>query len=87
MLTIADNRKYEINRKDKHSKDARYGWYSYVTKFALPVYENSGDIERYNVFRAILLVRHAENDKLYLYDVMKIKKDTSTHFQSEDFTQ
>ena len=87
MLTIADNREYEINRKDKHSKDARYGWYSYVTRFALPVYENNGDIERYNVFRAILLVRHAENNKLYLYDVMKIKKETSTHFQSEDFTQ
>ena len=38
------------------------------------VYEENGDIERYNVFRAIMLVRHAEDDKLYLYDIMKIKK-------------
>ena len=68
-------------------KGAKYGWYSYVTRFALPVYGVDGDIERYNIFRAILLVRHAEDKRLYLYDIMKIKKETSTHFQSEDLTQ
>ena len=68
-------------------KGAKYGWYSYVTRFALPVYGENGDIERYNVFRAVLLVRHAEDNRLYLYDIMKIKKETSTHFQSEDLTQ
>lgn len=68
-------------------KDAKYGWYSYVTRFALPVHGENGDIERYNIFRAILLVRHAEDKRLYLYDIMKIKKETSTHFQSEDLTQ
>ena len=62
-------------------------WYSYVTRFALPVYGENAHIERYNVFRAILLVRHAEDNRLYLYDIMKIKKETSTHFQSEDLTQ
>ena len=87
MLMIADEKEYETNRKDKHLKDAKYGWYSYVTRFALPVYGMNGDIERYNVFRAILLVRHAEDKRLYLYDIMKIKKETSTHFQSEDLTQ
>ena len=46
-------------------KGAKYGWYSYVTRFALPVYGENGDIERYNVFRAILLVRHAEDKRLY----------------------
>ena len=87
MLMIANEKEFEGNRKDKHSKDAKYGWYSYVTRFALPVYDENGDIERYNVFRAIVLVRHAEDDKLYLYDIMKIKKETSTLFQSEDLTQ
>lgn len=67
-------------------KGAKCKWYSYVTRFALPVYKGNNDIERYNVFRAIMLVRHAENNRLYLYDIMKIKK-TSTHFQSEDLTQ
>ena len=87
MLMIANEKEFENNRKDKHLKDAKYGWYSYVTRFALPVYDENGDIERYNVFRAIVLVRHAEDDKLYLYDIMKIKKETSTLFQSEDLTQ
>lgn len=53
----------------------------------MPVYGENNDIERYNVFQAIMLVRHAEDNKLYLYDIMKIKKETSTHFQSEDLTQ
>ena len=68
-------------------KGSKYGRYSYVTRFALPVYGENGDIERYNVFRAILLVRHAEDKRLYLYDIMKIKKETSNLFQSEDLTQ
>ena len=82
LLMIADEKEYEINRKEKHSQDAKYGWYSYVTRFALPVYEENENIERYNVFQAIILVRHAEDGKLYLYDIIKIKKETSTLFQS-----
>ncbi len=49
--------------------------------------DGNNEIERYNVFRAIMLVRHAEDNRLYLYDIMKIKKETSTLFQSVDFTQ
>ena len=29
LLKIATNEVYEDNRKEKHSKDAKYGWYSY----------------------------------------------------------
>lgn len=87
MLSIANEKEFENNRKDKHSKDAKYGWYSYVTRFALPIYDKNKKIERYNIFRAIMLIRHADNGKLYLYDIIKIKKEASTHFQSEDLTQ
>ena len=58
-----------------------------MTRFALPVYGENENIERYNVFQAIMLVRHAEDGKLYLYDIIKIKKETSTLFQSKDLTQ
>ena len=58
------------------------GWYSYVTRFGLPIYDENGKAERYNVFQAIILVRHAEDGKLYLYDIIKIKKETSNLFQS-----
>ena len=33
---------------------------------------------RYNVFHAELVIRHAEDKKMYLYDIMNIKKETST---------
>ena len=79
--------KSEDNRKEKHSKDAKYGWYSYDSRFALPVFGDDGEIERYNVFNVAMLVRHDEDGKYYLYDIMKIKKETSNLFQSNDFTQ
>jgi hypothetical protein len=34
-----------------------------------------------------MIVRHSYNGKLYLYDIMNIKKETSSLFQSEDLTQ
>ena len=63
MLTIAHDKEYEENRKEKHSVNAKYGWYSYVTRFALPIYDKYKKIERYNIFRAIMLIRHADNGK------------------------
>ena len=35
MIEIADNEDFDKNRKKKHNKDAKYGWYKYDTKFAL----------------------------------------------------
>ena len=46
LLKIATNEVYEDNRKEKHSKDAKYGWYSYDSRFALPVFGDDGEIER-----------------------------------------
>ena len=77
----------EKNRKEKHDKDARYGWYSYESRFALPVFGGNEEIERYNVFHVALLVRHDQNGRKYLYDIMKIKKETSNLFQPKDLTQ
>lgn len=68
-------------------KDAKYGWYKYTSRFALPVFDSSGEIERYNIFQVVMIVRHAEDGKMYLYDMMDIKKETSNLFQSEDITQ
>lgn len=61
-------------KKEKHSHNAKNGWYRYDTRFALPVYDEIGEVERYNVFSARLLIRHAASGKMYLYDVLEIKK-------------
>lgn len=76
LIQIATNPVYEKNRKEKHQKDAKYGWYKYEIRFALPVYENE-ILVRYNIYRAKMLVNHAENNKKYLYDIISIKKETS----------
>lgn len=38
--------------------------------------------KEYNVFKVIMVVRHAQDGKLYLYDLVNIKKETSNLFQS-----
>ena len=49
LLKIATNEVYEDNRKEKHSKDAKYGWYSYDSRFALPVFRTiSGNPRQFN---------------------------------------
>lgn len=34
-----------------------------------------GRLERYNIYRIEMLVRHASDDKLYLYDMVNTKKE------------
>ncbi|MGN0342196.1 MAG: hypothetical protein ACI4DO_05320 [Roseburia sp.] len=78
LLRTAGNRRWQENFKSKHSADAKYGWYRFTTRFALPVYLDNGKIERQNTFRIEMLVRHASDGNLYLYDMVNIKKETST---------
>ena len=87
LIEIATRKEYRENIKEKHSKDAKFGWYRYVSRFALPVYRECGEVDGYNIFKVIMVVRHSQDGKLYLYDMVNIKKETSNLFQSEDFTQ
>ena len=87
LIEIAAGKKFTENYKEKHTIDAMYGWYRYESRFSLPVFDEVGEIERYNVFNVMMVIRHAKDGKMYLYDIMNIKKETSTLFQSEDITQ
>lgn len=79
LIRIATNPKYESNRKEKHKANALYGWYRYDIRFALPVYDDkTGRVARHNIYSANMLVRHADDDKKYLYDILAIKKETSS---------
>ncbi|MDE7445569.1 MAG: hypothetical protein K2N15_07720 [Lachnospiraceae bacterium] len=79
LIQIATNGEYSENTKEKHDKDAKYGWYRYDVRFALPVYDDKkGEVCHYNVFFARMLVRHDANGKKYLYDFLAIKKETSS---------
>ena len=78
MIEIAVGKHFRENHEDKHKRDAKNGWYRYDSRFALPVYDDKGELERYNVFHASMLVRHSNDGKLYLYDVIDIKKKRAT---------
>lgn len=83
IVQIACNRRYSENVKQKHEKDAKYGWYRYDVRFALPVYsDKTGEVERYNIYIAVMLVRHSEDNMKFLYDIISIKKETSSPLES-----
>ncbi len=78
LLEISIGEHFRENNSRKHIWDARNGWYRYDSRFALPVYDERGCIERYNVFHASMFIRHSNDGKMYLYDVIDIKKETGT---------
>ncbi len=77
MIELATNKTFAENYAQKHNTDAKFGWYRYDIRFAVPVYDDTGKLVRYNIFKARILVRHAKDGKLYLYDILRTKKETS----------
>ena len=69
LIQIASNKAFSENHKDKHNSKAKYGWYRYDTRFAIPKYNNDGELAGYNIFKGRLVIRHAQDGKLYLYDI------------------
>ena len=69
LIRKAENKRFQENKKMKHTVDAQRGWYRYTTNFALPVYNEDGKILRYNVFSSmfgrwqIILVRYGQYKK------------------------
>ena len=66
LIEIAVGKHFRENNEEKHWRNAKFGWYRYDSRFALSVYDEVGEIDRYNVFHASLIVRHSE-DKNYIY--------------------
>ncbi len=78
LIQIAANKSTSEDYKNRHGDKAKYGWYRYDTRLALPVYDDEGELQRYNIYKLRMLVRHDENGKLYLYDLLRTKKETSS---------
>ncbi|MBQ3030159.1 MAG: hypothetical protein IJD24_02955 [Agathobacter sp.] len=76
LIQIATNKAFAEDFNKKHKSKAKNGWYRYDSRFALPVYTEEGDLERYNIFSVRLLIRHDKDGKMYLYDVLRTKKET-----------
>ena len=78
LIQIAENKTISEDHDNKHGAKAKYGWYRYDTRLALPVYDDKGDIQRYNIYKLRMLVRHDKDGKIYLYDFLRTKKETSS---------
>lgn len=77
MVRIATEKIYAPNRKCKHQYDAQKGWYYFVTRFMMPVYSDKGEIITYNRYTGRLVMNVTKGGKVYLYDLVEIKKEAS----------
>ncbi|MDO4340665.1 MAG: transcriptional regulator [Eubacteriales bacterium] len=78
LIYIATDKVESEDYEKKHKAKAEYGWYRYNTRFGIPKYNSNGELEGYNIYTAKMLVRCDEDGKLYLYDFVRTKKETSS---------
>lgn len=77
LIQIATDKVAYPDYENKHGSKAKLGWYRYNTRFGIPVYDKDGNLDYYNIFSTRMLVRCDEDGKLYLYDLVRTKKETS----------
>ena len=78
LIYIAADRTETEDYQGKHGAKAKKGWYRYDTRFGIPKYDENGELEGYHIYSAKMLVRRDEDGKLYLYDFVRTKKETSS---------
>jgi len=74
IIEIATDRRWDKNTKAKHNVDAKYGFYKYTSRVALPVKDSNGNIVSSNVYDVELVIRNDADGKKYLYDIQNINK-------------
>ena len=68
--------KHFPNYDDKHSLDATNGWYRGTVHFSIPITDDKGKVIGKNSFRGRMVIRCNADNKLFLYDIVTIKKET-----------
>lgn len=79
IISIASNRKWKGNTKEKHRVDAKYGFYRYTSRVGLP--RKNGNV---HIYQVKLIIRNDADGKKYLYDIIDIKKAGKTHISIQD---
>lgn len=83
LIENAVNRRWFENKNEKHKNNASEGWFRYDTYFRISVKGSDEITERYNQYKATLVVRKTSKG-LFLYDVLDIKKEASTPHESRE---
>ena len=79
LLEKASNRRWVENKHEKHSNDAKGGWYRYDVFFSMPV-TFAGETS-WNNYRGTAVARINDNG-IYLHDIVNVKKEDSKPFES-----
>ena len=81
LIKIATNKAVFQDYGNKHKSKAKQGWYRYDTRFGIPAYDPDGKFIQYNIYTARMLIRCDKDGKLFLYDFVRTKKETSSPFE------
>lgn len=76
LIQIATDVSYRKNLNAKHDSNALLGWYRCTVHFTLPITDDKGNVIGKNLYRGRMLLRCNKDHKLYLYDIIDIKKET-----------
>ena len=74
VIKDMDNERWKEDLDSKHKNIAKNGWYRYDIYFKFPVRDEQGNYIDKQVYKATVIVRCAEDNKLYIYDIIDIKK-------------
>ena len=81
LIKFATNKAVFQDYGNKHKSKAKQGWYRYDTRFGIPAYNQDGKLIQYNIYTARMLIRCDKDGKLFLYDFVRTKKETSSPFE------
>ena len=81
LIVSAKNKRWNENKAEKHIRNASKGWFRYDVKFSIPVYDNFGKQIHENIYSATLVAR-INDEGIFLYDMINIKKEASKPFES-----
>ena len=74
VISNMENERWKEDIDAKHKNIAKNGWYRYDINFNYPVRNELGDFIDKQGYKATVVVRYSDDNKLYLYDIIDIKK-------------
>ena len=74
IIEIATDRKWEKSTKEKHKTDAKYGFYKYTSRVALPKFDSEKNVVGSHLYEIELVIRNDADGRKYLYDIQNIVK-------------
>ena len=74
IIKDMDNERWKEDIDTKHKNIAKNRWYRYDIHFNYPVRDEQGNYIDKQKYKATVVLRSAEDNKLYLYDNVDIKK-------------